>query len=293
MWVSLLALEVAAAAPIALSWSAPPSCPDGAEVEAQVRRLVGGETAGPVRLRAAARVKEGPPWVVRLTVRSRAGRSERRLEAESCETLAEAVAVILGLALERSPPPRAPLTPKEGRLLRRDASTLEVQLRVEAGVSAGAGHLPGASVGGQVGVGVLFGELSIGAGLAFWPRVETSGASARVEVGLLTAVLRAGHPVPLGPVELEPEVVVEVGRLDGRGLGTQLVEAAAAEALHASAGAGGRVRLLRFGPLGVTVAGRGQVALARPEFVVERVGLVWRPSALSFRAGLSLELRLP
>lgn len=82
-------------APLA-AWSAPPSCPSRAVLEAEVERVLGRRPAG------------GPFGEVRVTQRggrfraalSLSGSGERRIEAASCEALVRAVALVLALHID-------------------------------------------------------------------------------------------------------------------------------------------------------------------------------------------------
>lgn len=84
-------------AQLQLRWHAPgASCPTQAEVEGEVRRLVGTEPLATYE--AEAVIRHDARW--ELTLRAAGG--ERRLEADSCRALGEAAALILALAIDPS-----------------------------------------------------------------------------------------------------------------------------------------------------------------------------------------------
>ncbi len=86
-----------------LTWSAPPECPTGSDVQARASRLAGGklemqETSVVAVVHAPLRV--GAPWWLELRID---GGPPRRLEGESCEALADAAAVMLEMQGAKSP----------------------------------------------------------------------------------------------------------------------------------------------------------------------------------------------
>jgi hypothetical protein len=89
---------------VAIEWIAPDSdrCPDAAYVEAKTARLLDGATADAPRLRARAVVlrDESGPWRVDLSTESAAGTGRRLVTAETCRAAADAIALILALAVD-------------------------------------------------------------------------------------------------------------------------------------------------------------------------------------------------
>lgn len=85
-----------------LTWDAPAECPGEAVVEAEVRRLLGGEDPSLEGVTVEGRIEAGAEagWVLDLVVSTSQGTSTRRMEASECKTLAEAAALYIVLAID-------------------------------------------------------------------------------------------------------------------------------------------------------------------------------------------------
>ncbi|MCY1054368.1 hypothetical protein [Nannocystis sp. SCPEA4] len=108
--VLMAATIVAAADPppgLALAWTAPPGCPDEAEVRARVVRITGEEAAQRADLTARGTVREASPghWSLTLELVGKTGSGRRELTAPRCDELAEAAALVVAIAVD----PRAAL----------------------------------------------------------------------------------------------------------------------------------------------------------------------------------------
>lgn len=106
---------------LAVSWEAPRECPDAADV----RRMLAafdpsltitdeGSTAN-AELLARVRVELRSPdeWAVELTIEGPVSVERRSFAAETCETAAEATALVLAMALEGEPPTDEPTAQPE------------------------------------------------------------------------------------------------------------------------------------------------------------------------------------
>lgn len=100
-------------------WNAPPGCPSHDEVERHLARIAQHGTSGAARIAVDV---EGPPW--RATIRFVDGRERgtRRLEAATCEELAEAAALVMAVAIDREEAPPAPVPPPAPDALAKPAS---------------------------------------------------------------------------------------------------------------------------------------------------------------------------
>jgi len=90
-----------ARAQLELRWEAPIECPTGADVRAEVARLLGGVLPAELSLRAegeATRSDDG--WTMRLHTSMGGEEGERELAGERCEELGEAAALILALMID-------------------------------------------------------------------------------------------------------------------------------------------------------------------------------------------------
>ncbi len=87
--------------PIELLWHAPPSCPDGAAVLAEVDRLLGAVPSGDKRMVVDAQARGAAQrWTLEMVIRDNDGEGERSIEGKSCQELADAAALIIALAFD-------------------------------------------------------------------------------------------------------------------------------------------------------------------------------------------------
>lgn len=96
------AAQSAGAGPIALRWAAPEGCPDRDAVAARVEHLLGGPPgAADRRLDAAGTVEVIPRgYRLELVVSSEGAESTRVLQGVSCESVADAGALVIALAFD-------------------------------------------------------------------------------------------------------------------------------------------------------------------------------------------------
>src|SRR5436190_9410165 len=87
---------------VPLSWNAPPGCPTAAAVLADVDRNLGASGEGRAAFVAVVNVSERPKglWQAHVRVEALGGQAERRFEAESCQAIASATALIIALAAQ-------------------------------------------------------------------------------------------------------------------------------------------------------------------------------------------------
>jgi hypothetical protein len=324
-----LALTLAAVAtPVApeVVWRAPPGCPTEAAVRDRVASLLAGTdgmAGAAVELTVEARV-DGR-WRLHAVWHGRTGEGERVLDADDCDALAEAAALLTAIAaqpslagvvpppppvadrsLAEAPPPRpAAAVPPPGDVPAKESAPLPpppstTRPRARWGLLA---------LGGGVAVGVLTTPMavlraaggvrgqrwSVALTQTFWlprdmPSAEASDIGGRM--WLWAAGLRGcGIPVD-GRVEVDLCAAVEAGAVTGRGIGalTQSVRQTSAWlALSGGPAAGfqlgARLRLT----LGVDLL----VVAVRPHFSVIGGGEVCCGARIGGRALLGVELRLP
>jgi hypothetical protein len=101
LWLFVCGVALAASneAPLDLEWVAPPQCPNRSAVLREVSRIVGDQPRGP---RTAARTKvwrgEHARWNAAISANGDPS-ATRNLEADSCQAIANAAALILALLL--------------------------------------------------------------------------------------------------------------------------------------------------------------------------------------------------
>ncbi|MDC0675128.1 hypothetical protein [Nannocystis radixulma] len=99
----LLAAVGPAAPPIDLTWQVPAGCPDPASVLEMVNGLLRRPptAAEPERTVARASVtRVGPRWELRLELQTTRGEFRRTVQAESCQVLARATALVIAIHLD-------------------------------------------------------------------------------------------------------------------------------------------------------------------------------------------------
>lgn len=105
MWLGLAAVATAS-----FAWEAPPRCPSAEAVERDIRKLAADAWPHP-RISIRVRVTESP-WSAEMRVHWPQGSSSRTFRGESCQAIAEAVAVVVAIAvseLAEEVPARQPL----------------------------------------------------------------------------------------------------------------------------------------------------------------------------------------
>lgn len=326
-----LALTIAAAAnPAAeVTWRAPPGCPTESAVRDRVSELLVG-TAGmagaAVELQVEA-LADGR-WRLHAVLRGPSGGGERTLDADDCDALAEAAALLTAIAAQPSlavtmPPPSlagiVPLPPaaeseapsatdrvpppavrpaQEAAPVPPPPPTAKPRARwgslaLGSGVAVGVLATPMAVL--RAAGGVRGRRWSAALTQTFWLPRDMPGAESS-EVGgrmwLWAAGLRGcGIPVE-GRVEVDLCGAVEAGAVTGRGIGALTQSLRQTSAWLALSGGPG---------LGVLLGARVRLTLgvdllvvaARPHFAVIGGGEVCCSAWVGGRALLGVELRLP
>ncbi|HWB76800.1 MAG TPA: hypothetical protein VG755_17660 [Nannocystaceae bacterium] len=306
MLALVAAVRIASAA---VQWEAPPGCPDDAALESRIAALVGDPT---IVTPATAKVKQvGDRYEVELVTWIDGGSQRRELAATSCEALADAVAVVIAVALDPVEAAETPRiveatevaavgitttrtpTPALPERVRAPKSPLYFGLALAGGYGSGiapSGH-------GIVHVGLALGRRawSIELDARVWPRREfvRGDPAVRTRVTLGTVGLLGCGKGVFGRVELPVCAGVEVGGLRARG--PELVGDAAPRnfpwiAPRARIG----LRVLLGRGVGIWTAAEGAVPLAQSELHVG-VGaddrIVWSTQPASLRVMLGLDFR--
>ena len=310
MMPAMLALTAAVRiASAAVQWEAPAGCPDDAAVESRIAALVGDPT---IVTPATAKVQQrGDRYEVELVTWIDGGSQRRALAATSCDALADAVAVVIAVALD---PIQAAETPRIVQTTTEVAaigttttrtSTPSLPERVRApksplyfGLALAGGYGSGIAPGGHgiVHLGLALGRRawSIELDARVWPRreFERGDPPVRTRVTLGTAGLLGCGKGVFGRVELPVCAGLEVGGLRARGpdlLGGESPRNYPWIAPRARIG----LRVLLGRGVGIWTAAEGAVPLAR---AVLHVGgatdqVVWRTQPASLRVMLGLDFR--
>jgi hypothetical protein len=300
----------AAAEPIALSWSAPPGCPSRDAVLREIARSPRVLSAAHALVSARARVSldDRGRWNAELEVSAGVAHNTRMLEAESCEAIAQATALIVELAVERetpnespvasgTPPPEAPKLPASAAAPRSSASW---QLAAGASATLDVGTLPAPAPGieGAVGTAMTNGRMRLrlllgGTLLAEQAsRITAADGSAGGRFAMLGAWGRVCGAFVLGRFDIGPCVGVEIDRVSGVAVGAATPVAGARAWGAAFASALGSWMVVRGFALLLRVD--GVVPFARPMFVLQGSGgdiVVHRPDPIALRGTLGFEVR--
>ena len=284
-----------------LTWKAPRECPTGHEVEQAVLHLVGNVPGEPLDASVVVS-KVGARY--RAQIHTAGGARERSLEGESCEAIAEAVAVLLALAIDptslaradtqplfaaptvsaataaSSAPPPARTTPP--------AKRVRVDARLAGALESG--PLPSTGVAGALQVGARLSRWSAHARVMVrTPQErdlpEPDGAGGRF--GMVSAGLLACGAVPRPTSAwLDLCLAGEIGRLSGEGYGVSQPRSGSQVWLGLGGGALGVVAL----GSGLTLTGGLEVLpvpVHRP-FDLDGIGEVYRPSGVCVRGLLGV-----
>jgi hypothetical protein len=278
-----------------LSYSAPSTCPSERSLADLIEEFLGQSLEAPraqaINVEVRVERSDAGKYVADIEVDAEGGRSERRLEHEDCEKLAEASALVIALAIdpeatrnhqgpadgpssEPDPSSRSALSPAEDESPSRespvdDGNSERWSIVVGGEGLAGEGVLPGLGAGVGLTAGVWHHEqVGIVASGRFWGRRREGvpgapGAEARLQlVSLVAGVCAMPWSRRIG---LETCVMGTVGDLAGEGVGLD----------NPAAGHGrwsavlGRLGIsANSGPWRLTIGLEAGPALERPRFVV-------------------------
>jgi len=288
-----------------LEWRAPPGCPDEAWARTAIDAYLGQrahESFKPIAVRVEITAAPGGRWRAALSVGGGANGS-RTFEGATCSRVGDAAVLIVALMLDpvevvaqmepRVEAPRgAPPVAEEPRVVERPDAT-RIELAVQA--AGDAGSLPEPTLGAGLGAGLRSGRLSMELDLLAWvPRRAFGGPtpSSGGEIRLYTASLRGcwGSMRGLGLV-LAPCARAEGGISSGTGFG--IAEPASSQNFWGAAFLGFLIRQASVQRLGAWLAIEGGVPFARPNYVIEEFGTVFRAAPVLGRVSLGLAWSFP
>lgn len=301
-----------------LGWEAPPSCPSAQDVGNRLAARVGvdGEGGSEATRGEALVAREGTGYVAMLVVTTDAGSTTRRLEAERCDTVAEAAVLIVAMvhaerttaALPEATPapdeppapapaaaaPAQPRRPTPQPVAARTPAPPRTQAAILAQLSLRLGGLPRVGLGVGGGFAVLRPRWRAELIGRYWaPReaaIGPSPGSARVAVGAGTVGADVGPSWRLGPVELVAMAGVRVGVAVGVGREVPLTRTARRPFVAAG------VQLALLWPLHPRVAlgvrGTFEAIAVRPRFELRDGGRQYTVAPVAGALAAALEVRL-
>jgi hypothetical protein len=282
----------AAPVPIELRWEAPAGCPDLETARAGIMRGLPPAPTGvePMQVDVVVSALDAAHWRAALALRGPDWTATRTLKGSTCDAVADAAGLVIGLALTNElqarevvvappPPPPPPLPPP------RSTPTLALALVNDVGT------LPGATTGGALALGWRWQRARVDLGGSLFES-RAGAVAAQPETGakvsLASLAARAcylrGAALALGPC-----LGAGVDRLRGQGTGSIMVDGVASFAPFLTGGLQGEWRLSRWVAPFVTVG--ATIPLVRARFTVEDIGQVHQAAAVSFRGAAGLELR--
>jgi hypothetical protein len=290
-------------ATVAVDWNAPNGeCPDRQHVLDAVMRTIGTGASGHSPLFANARVdKESPDhWLGRVDLSDTHETAARRVEGESCAAVSDALVMIIALAAApvpvamplETPSAKSP-APREPSASPRANPAISSRWRPLIGASAlfDIGSLPSSDFGAEVFAGIARGAVVLDAvGTSF--QSSTASLSARPTEGATFSLLRLAargcyrfvkESVQFGPC-------LEIGEewMRARGFGSTSPSNADGETFAPSVGAHA---LARFSPnAGLRLDAEEGFPMARPRYVIDNTGTVFRGAPATFRASAGAEL---
>jgi hypothetical protein len=315
--VFVFGLGAASSPAVDVQWTAPAECPSDPDVEARVRDLVGPET-GLAGGATANVVASGDRFAASITLRSDRGTTTRSFAADSCDALADAVALVIAVGLDPlavstivrdvaptiAPPPAIDPTtttvtepePIPPRVVPRSRPAPRrrpaIGLRGFAHGTATLGIFP--DVGGLAGGGLaltldrarleLVGHHEVGRRFTH-PSAPNSGALIGASAGRLAAcwtpsAARFIFPLCAG---------AEIGAMTARGRG--ISDRGRVDALWAAAVPAVRALWFPIRAFGFGLVLEMPIALTRPRFVIDDVaGQIVDFRRIGARVGLVLEV---
>jgi hypothetical protein len=291
-----------------LVWEAPAECPSSARVRAQVEALLSrdGDAVGrTLQARAqVARAGDGR-WLLQLKLTSVGALDERELVGDSCQALADSVAVILALqlqptdadAVEAAPPPRAepappPPTPPVEADQEPGAASPSSFFQLSVAGTADSAALPRFALGGRADLGWSSRRVYAGLGFAQWLTQEhtlVESRAGRGHFGFRAGWVQACHGTWGEHVRFGPCLAVELGMLSARSSDVRVPSEVSELWLAALGGVGFWAPLDSH--LAFTSALWAVAPLRRPRFVVEGIGEIHQPRAMGLRSNLGLAWR--
>jgi hypothetical protein len=306
---------------VELRWTAPPSCPDAAWIDARIRADLATmpDARDPLAILIDDEVEATSDGRFALSSRttSATGSEQRRWVADACTTLAEIAAAQALSAIDQSiVQPLPPLDPNAA--IQRDAApepepeafdpippreptprpTREPPRRRRVGIglrpTIGIETIGLPSVGPVAGLFVALTTKHLRADASlmyFMPRYTGGRGGAGAVVQLVSTAVRACPRIDMRKVELAtPCAGLEIGSALGRGVG--VLEPKSDAVLWAAAQVGSMLGVRVHRRLSVLADAHAAFPLGRPTFALRELGTVWRAS-IGLRVLVGLEVRLP
>jgi hypothetical protein len=301
--------------PVELHWHAPPSCPGETDVAAQIAARIEPRVApsgATDRVVADIVITRGhETHVAELVITTGAGRTERRLEAASCATVADAAVLIVAMihaqsqdtaieippapaAVEPTDPPPRP-APVEASPVPTRPRTPRLRGGAFAEIAVGFAGLPGIGPGLGGGLALLGERFRVEVLGAYWfardASIGVDGGGARVDVRLWTVGAHAGPVLHAGPVELALLAGAHAGLAHGEG--DRLPIPRSALRTWVSVGAYPAVLWPLHPRVAIGLRGTIEGVAVRPRFAVRDGGTRFTATPVTGALAAVIEVRFP
>jgi hypothetical protein len=312
----LVVAIAAAAEPVELAWNAPPACPSREAVLADVQRILGTTTSHHAVARADL-TEVGPDhWSLHLSTEVDGAAGERTLEANSCNSLASAAALILAWTVDpekaRAAAPSGATAPSPGVVVPEHPRPATEPARpgeplrfvVAASGAGGIGTLPSIAAAGEIAVGVTLGPLRVELSAADWASqgvTDVSRPNEGTQIHLLEGGLRGCFRGKLTTgLELDPCLGAALVAASSDGFGGNSFTPNQQSSQWFAMRADVLAVLHVAGPLSVRASAGIDVPFVRPQFVLtvqqgqhQTTDFLHQASAVAGRGTLGAEVRFP
>jgi hypothetical protein len=330
--MSTVGARASAERPYTLEWVAPATCPDAALVESRIDALIRTPESideGLLQVRMSAEQRDGD-WHLQVVLHGHDFVGERVLVGADCTEVAEAAALVVGIALdpeggwsdaslvpepEVEPEPEVPEPEPAGSTrsqdpaepaagsrsdtqpepMQRDEDASRLRWRIRAAGGLGLGAVPRPAGVARVAFGPMGRFWAAELGATAWPLTSAQAAD-RDDIGgrlsLWSVDVRACGVLPGARLELAGCVAALVGAMHGVGIGDLEVRHRRTSPWVAIVpGASLRVRLATRWWLHAEA--ELVTVVAKPEFVIDTVGRVCCGSRVGGIFAIGPEVRLP
>ena len=290
----------------ALVWHAPAGCPTDSEILQQVARLLRRAppmSPTPEGFHAEASVAEASATEFEASVAINRSDEMRVIRGESCEAIAEAVTIMITIAID----PNADVVLDSFHEATRESDTTTTsvtpppptqliparepfELRIDAGGGVSTGVLPGLAPGLTLSTSVRASLFVIHAGFSYlFPQGESAFSVGTFS--MMRGELAGGFAFSPrhGPLWIELLVALELAAIRGESRGID--QSTTGTGLWFGAGLATRLRYQLGSTFGLYLAFAAISAFDRPSFDVTGLGTVFRSSGLSARADAGLFIR--
>lgn len=288
-------------------WEAPASCPDAAAMTRRIAALVpAGATVPTARVRI---VETGDGVVATIEIERGTGPQTRVIEGESCEAIADAVALVIAIGSEEpdepapapavvvdTPPPSTPTERPTPAPARTPTSPLRIGFFVGAGITWRTVPAVGPTIAGGI---ALLGarwraELAAIGTTPTRRRLPAPNEDVQAEVASGVAVVRGAYVPRLRTIELPVFGGIETGGVSAISRGA--VNADRRVGLLAALQVGAGLMWAPIPALALRIEVAGVLALARPRFAVHTPSgdaTAFETPRLGLRALVGVEARIP